>query len=304
MDQKDSLAGQIASGLVSVEEGDPVETYDDRRLTEENVGDIICCPGGLELEGKVFQGDLSAVVAWRQEMLRLGMEGFVSYHEGIARGFVEYMPAEAAPFPIEAPGAAVLLCYHWVPVVRGDNADRLAQEKRLVQKVIAEAAGRFSGLATLGWDNPVHFPIPFLEELGFEVVERTDYVALMWRPFTEWTERPRLVPANFAPQDLSSQGLLAIESAWSSRCPYSLHHAALLEEALAGLPEEAKERIRFLPHRVDTHDEAVRWAIRPWNWEWAFANGEKIPLHRIEVNELQDLILDRLARVHQEVSDG
>ncbi len=230
----------------------------DRRLTEENVGELICCPGGLELEGKAFHGDLSAVVAWRREMLKHGMEGVVSYQDGISRGFVEYMPAEAAPFPIEAPGAAVLMCYHWVPAVQGDEADHLGQERRLIEKVIAEATGRFSGLATLGWDHPVHFPIPLLQELGFEVVERTDYVALMWRPFAEGTARPTLAPASFAPQDLSSQGLLAIESAWSSRCPYSIHNATKLEQALAGLAEEATERIRHLPHRVDTHDEAVR----------------------------------------------
>ncbi len=281
-----------------------METYDDRRLTEENVGEVICCPGGLELEGKGFRGDLSAVVAWRREMLEMGMEGFVSYHDGLARGGVEYMPAEVAPFPIEARGAAVLMCYHWVPVVRDDEADHLAQEKRLVCKVIEAAAGRFSGLATLGWDNPVHFPTSFLQELGFEVVERTDYVALMWRPFTAGVARPRLSPENFAPQDLSSHGLLAIESAWSSRCPYSLRHAALLEEALAGLPEEATALVRHLPHRVDTHEEAVRWAIRPWNWEWAFANGDKIPIHRMKVGELRDLVSDKLARVRQEVSDG
>lgn len=267
-----------------------MEAYDDRRLTEENVGEVICCPGGLELEGKGFQGDLSAVVAWRREMLKLGMEGFISYHDGVARGFVEYMPAEVAPFPIEAPGAAVLMCYHWVPVVRSDEADHLAQERRLVSKVIEGAAGRFSGLATLGWDDPVHFPIPFLQDLGFEVVERTDYVALMWRPITEGAAQPRLVPANFAPQDLSSQGLLAIESAWSSRCPYSLRHAALLEEALAGLPEEATALVRHLPHRVDTREEAVRWAVRPWNWEWAFANGENLPIHWVKVSELRELI--------------
>lgn len=274
-----------------------MSVLDDQRLTEENVGEIICCPGGLELAGKVFHGDLSTVLTWRREMLRLGMQGFVSYQDGVARGFVEYMPAEVAPFPIEARGATVLMCYHWVPAVHEDELDHLAQEKRLVHKVIEEAAERFSGLATLGWDNPVHFPIPFLQELAFEVVERTDYVALMWRPFTAGAARPRLAPATFVPQDLSSQGLLAIESAWSSRCPYSIHNATKLEQALAGLPEEATVRIRHLPHRVDTHAEAVRWDIRPWNWEWAFANGEKIPLHRLKVGELQELIASKATQL-------
>ncbi len=280
-----------------------VSVLDDQRLTEENVGEIICCPGGLELAGKVFHGDLSAVLTWRREMLRLGMQGFVSYQDGVARGFVEYMPAEVAPFPIEARGATVLMCYHWVPAVQEDELDHLAQEKRLVHKVIEEAAERFSGLATLGWDNPVHFPIPLLTELGFRVLERDESIALMWLPLRRRAPRPRLAPATFVPQDLSSQGLLAIESAWSSRCPYSIHNATKLEQALAGLPEEATVRIRHLPHRVDTHAEAVRWAIRPWNWEWAFANGEEIPIFRIKMEELQDLVAEKLAKLC-EVDDG
>ena len=263
---------------------------DDRRLTNENVGDIICCPGGLELAGKTFLGNLGVVVSWRREMLDLGMEGFVSYHDGVPRGFVEYMPAEAAPFPIEAPGAAVLLCYHWVPAARDDETDHLAQERRLVRRAIEAASGHFAGIATLGWDHPVHFPIPLLEELGFEVVERTDYIALMWRPFKRRTTRPRLAPADFVPQDLSAQGLLAIESASSSRCPYSVHNAAKLEAALAGLPEDGRARVRHFPHRVDTHDEAVRWGLRPWNWEWAFANGEELPIHRMKAGELRELV--------------
>jgi len=274
-----------------------VGTYDDRRLTEENVGQIICCPGGLELAGKVLHGDLSAALAWRLEMLKLGMQGFVSYQDGVARGFVEYMPADVAPFPIEARGAGVLMCYHWVPAVQEDELDHLAQEKRLVQKVIEEAEGRFSGLATLGWDDPVHFPIPFLEELGFQALERDDHIALMWLPLRKGAPRPRLAPASFVPQDLSSQGLLAIESAWSSRCPYSIHNATKLEQALAGLPAEAKVRIRHVPRRVDTHEEAVRWAIRPWNWEWAFANSEEIPIFRIKMEELQDVVAEKLAKL-------
>lgn len=269
-------------------------TYDDRWLTDENVGEVICCPGGLELAGKTFLGNLGAVVAWRREMLDLGMEGFVSYHDGVPRGFVEYMPGEAAPFPIEALGAAVLLCYHWVSAIRDDETDHLAQERRLVRKAIEAARGHFSGIATLGWDHPVHFPIPLLEGLGFEVVERTDHIALMWLPLRRRARRPRLAPANSVPQDLSAQGLLAIESAWSSRCPYSVHNSAKLEAALAGLPEAVRARIRHFPHRVDTHEEAVRWALRPWNWEWAFANGEELPIFRAKTEELRDRIMSRI----------
>lgn len=214
---------------------------EDLRLSAENTKDIVCCPGGLEVKGRKFKGDLGRTVIWREKMLRLGMRGFVSYQDGLARGFIEFMPAETAPFPIEAPGAAVLMCYHWIPTNESDAGEHLAHERRLIELVIAEATGKFTGLATLGWDHPTHFPIAMLEELGFRQVERTDYIALMWLPFREGAARPRLAPARFELQDLSSQGLLAIESAWSSRCPYSIHHAACLKEAIVRIPTENRE---------------------------------------------------------------
>jgi len=269
---------------------------EDRRLTVENVKEVICCPGGLEVKGKRFKGDLGLTVRWREEMLRLGMRGFISYRDGLARGFVEYMSAETAPFPIEAPGAAVLMCYHWISADESDEEEHLAQERRLIELVREEAKGEFTGLATLGWDHPTHFPIAMLEELGFRQVERTDYIALMWLPFQKGPQ-PRMVPARFEPQDLSSQGLLAIESAWSSRCPYSIHHAARLKEAIAAIPEQDRGLIRHFPHLIDTREEALRWSRSPWDWDWLFLNGEEIAIHELKGEELQELLMEKIAKL-------
>ena len=270
-------------------------------MTLENVGEIVCCPGGLEVAGKEFKGNLKLTVQWREEMVRLGMRGFISYQGGLARGFIEYMPAETAPLPIEAPGAAVLMCYHWVPEDESDEEEHLAQERRLIGLVIAEAQEEFTGLATLGWDHPTHFPIAMLEGLGFQQVERTDYIALMWLPFREEAPKPRLAPAQFEPQDLSSQGLLAIESAWSSRCPYSIHHAARLEEAIAALPERDRGLIRHFSHRIDTREEAFRWSRSPWDWDWLLLNGEEVAIHELKGEELRGLIKERLAGLRRDV---
>lgn len=272
-----------------------MEKLEDRRLTAENVKEIICCPGGLEVEGQKFKGEIGRTATWREEMLELGMRGFISYWDGLARGFIEYMPAETAPFHIEAPGAAVLMCYHWIPAVESDEEKHLVQEKRLINLVIEEAKGKFSGLATLGWDHPTHFPISFLKEIGFQEVQRTEYIALMWLPLQPAAPRPQMAPASFNPQDLSSEGLLAIESAWSSRCPYSIHNAARLERVIAKIP--GKERIRHFPHRIDTHEQAIRWPVSPWNWEWAFSNGEEIPIFELKSAELESFIADKLAQL-------
>jgi hypothetical protein len=268
---------------------------EDRLLTEENVADTNCCPGGLEVQGKMLTGDITRTLMWRQEMLKQGMKGVVSYHNGVARGFAEYMPAERAPFPIEAPGGGVLMCYHWEPLGKGDQKEHLDQEKRLINLVVAEVRESFTGLATLGWDNAVHFPVVLLEELGFQQLERCGDIALMWLQLKEGAPQPQLAPTTLVPQDLSSQGLLAIESAWSSRCPYSIHNAAKLEQVIARLSEDNRTRIRHFSRSIDTHEDAVRWTIVPWNWEWAFVNGEEVLISHLGSDELERLITDAVA---------
>lgn len=270
-----------------------MKRIENRRLSEENLKNIVCCPGGLEVKGKEFKGEIERTVTWREEMLELGMRGFVSYMDGVPRGFIEYMPAETAPFPIEAPSAAVLMCYHWVVTKKSDEEEHLAQEKRLIELVIEEAKGEFTGLATLGWDNPIHFPIAMLEELGFQQLERSGYIALMWLPFQAEASTARMLPSHFTPQDLSAQGLLAIESASSSRCPYSIHNAARLEQTIARITN--KERIRHFPHLIDTHADTIKWSISPWDWTWLFLNGEEIAMHELKSDVLKRLITDRLA---------
>ena len=276
-----------------------MDRIDDRTLTKENVAETNCCPGGLEVQHQELKGDLARTLTWRQEMLKQGMKGFVSYHDRVARGFAEYMPAETAPFPIEAPGAAVLMCYHWEPLPGANEAEHHIQEKRLIDLVIRQAAGSFTGLATLGWEHPDHFPIVMLEELGFRQMERKREIALMWLPLNRPAQEPRVAPTCFAAQNLSVNGILAIESASSSRCPYSIHNAARLQQIIDQLPKEYRTRVRHFPRLIDTHEDAVRWAIAPWNWEWAFVNGEEIPIFQVSSDDLRRMIIDRAARCRQ-----
>jgi len=270
-----------------------MKTIEERELTASNLNRIVCCPGGMEIKGQGLKGEIGRTITWREE--RLGMQGFVSYETGVARGFIEYMPAETAPFPIIAPGAAVLMCYHWIPEDRSDEEEHSVKEKRLIQLVIEKAKVRFSGIATLGWDNPLHFPIQWLEELGFQQLERHDHIALMWLPLKEGTPRQRMAPARFRPQDLSSEGLLALESASSSRCPYSIHNTARLNQIIEESPD--KGRIRHFAHRIDTHEDAVRWSVPPWDWAWLFLNGEKVALHELKSDDLQQLIQGRISQL-------
>jgi hypothetical protein len=271
-----------------------------RRLTEETLPEINCCPDGIEVKGSSLRGDLSLALGWRKGLLKQRMTGLVAYHEGQARGFVEYMPAEVAPLPIDAPGGAVLMCYHWAPLKEGDEAEHHAEEVRLIRRVIDEAATRFSGLATIGWENPVHFPISLLEEIGFEAVQPSGEIRLMWLGFREGMPAARMLPDRYRPPDLSSQGLLAIDAGWSSRCPYSIHNAARLDAVVAGLPGDVRKRVRFASHRLDTREEVAACCFSPWNWEWTYFNGEEVLVVEITSEKIRGRILTSVERLAQE----
>lgn len=242
-------------------------------LDANRLSDIACCPGGLELEGKSLQGDVSETEAWRRRMIDLGMRGTLAYDVERARGFAEYMPAESAPVPIHAPGAAVLMCYHWAGT-QAEDPEHLARERELIERVIDETQTPFTGLVTQGWDVPTHFPISLLEALGFREADRREHIALMWLPFQTGSERPSLAPAAFEPRNLSSEGLLAIDAAFSARCPYSLSTEARLKDIVSEHP--SRNRIRPSFHRIDTRDDALAYAVPPFDWGWVFFNGEEV----------------------------
>jgi hypothetical protein len=283
-----ATAGCEEADVVDIEVG---------RLTEATVPGINCCPDGIEVKGAKLQGDLSRTLTWRQDMLKRGMEGLVAYHEGQARGFIEYMPAAVAPLPIDAPGGAVLMCYHWQPLEEDDEREHHAEEKRLIQRVIDKVKSGFSGLATFGWDNPVHFPISLLQELGFREVQMSGEIRLMWMPFRDDVSPARILPDQFKPHVLSAQGLLAIDAAWSSRCPYSIHNAARLDAVVNGLPEEVKPRVSSRSFCLDTREDVAAYCFSPWNWEWAYLNGEELPIFDMSSEQIRERILAEMDKL-------
>lgn len=262
-----------------------------RLLDAEALSDVACCPGGLELKGKTFRGDLAQVTAWHRRMIDLGMRGIVAYTEDRPRGFAEYMPAEVAPVPIVAPCAAILMCYHWAGT-RTEDPEHLARERELIVRVIKETRGRFTGLATQGWDAPTHFPIPFLKKLGFREIVRHDYIALMWLAYEEGLLEPTLAPATYVPRDLSSDGLLAIDAAFSARCPYSISSEARLKGVVSEHP--LADRIRLTLHRIDTREDSFACAVLPLDWGWVYLNGEEISLFELPGDKLTEEITRRL----------
>ncbi|MEN6370232.1 MAG: hypothetical protein ABFD77_11140 [Thermotogota bacterium] len=263
-----------------------------RPLREANLSDLVCCPGGLELAGKSFAGNLEQVVDWHRNRLREGMRGLIAYAEGVSRGFVEYAAAEVAPFPIEAPGACVLLCFHWAGT-KPEDPQHLAEERRMLEAAITDVRREFRGMATLGWNHPTHYPIGLLRELGFCEIVRDEPIALLWLPFQEGVPIPTLARPVFRPRNLRARGLLAVDQAWSTRCPYSIHFAERVRSVVDMHPHRG--RIDLRQYRIDTRDEAFRLAASPWDWGWTYLNGEEVSLFQYGGDKLREEIARRVA---------
>ncbi|MDD5263571.1 MAG: hypothetical protein PHU43_01890 [Candidatus Bipolaricaulis sp.] len=263
-----------------------------RPLCEARLSDLVCCPGGLELAGKSFAGRLGLVADWHRDRLREGMRGFVAYAEGVPRGFVEYAPADVAPFPIEAPGACVLLCFHWAGT-QPEDPQHLAEERRMIEAATADARPAFAGMAALGWSHPTHYPIALLLGLGFREIVRDEPIALLWLPFQAGSATPTLARPTFRARDLGAHGVLAIDQAWSARCPYSIHFAERMRDVVSTHPD--RESIDLRQVRIDTRDEAFRLAASPWDWGWTYLNAEEISLFQYGGDTLREEIARRVA---------
>jgi len=261
-----------------------------KQLNYKNIEDIICCPGGLEVKGKDFPGGLSKTISWREMMLDVGLEGFVVYKDETPRGFIEYMPAETAPIPIEAPSSAVIMCFHWATLDEKDEEEHHREEKEMLRILIEETEDEFEGLVVLGWDHDVHFPIDMFKELGFEVIDKQDYISLMYLASDGSSNKPSLLGPNFEPRDLSDKGKVAVDVGFSHRCPYSIHHKTKVQKAV---DELNLGEIELKIYKIDNREEAVKYSISPWDWDWVFANGEKIPVHRLKVEEIKEVFLEK-----------
>jgi len=260
------------------------------QLSLKNIEDIICCPGGLEVQDKEFLGDLSKTISWREMMVKLGLDGFIVYKNKTPRGFIEYMPAETAPIPIEAPGSAVIMCFHWATSDEDDEEEHHREEKKMVNLLIEETKDHYNGLAVLGWDHDVHFPIDMFKELGFKIIEKQDHISLMYIAFGGSSKNISLMGPNFEPRDLSDEGKVAVDVGFSHRCPYSIHHKTKVKKAVGELN---LDEVELKINKIDNREEAVEYSISSWNWDWVFINGEKVPVHKLEVEEIKDIIQEK-----------
>lgn len=188
------------SGCVIINGGGSTVNLQIRDLNDGTMDAYLCC--GTEPTPQRVAAEAEKR-AWTHRMIPKGLGAKIAYCEGHPAGFVNYLPVEVAPAPVQGNGCLFMLCIH---VNDGDDDTKVSYERKgigsaLIRAVAEHARERgFTGLATIGTSG--HMPASFYEHIGFNVVDQHEDFRLMWKPFGD-AEAPTLmrttIPTTAAP---------------------------------------------------------------------------------------------------------
>ena len=226
------------------------------RLTKENMEtEHICCAISNNKDIQV-----ASKKAWLRDRLEEGLVFLKSTERG--KCFIEYLPAEYAWNPIEAPGYMYIDCL-WVAGSfkgHGYSADLL--------NVCAEdskAKGK-CGLCLLSSakKKPFLADPKFLKHKGFSVADEADNGIQLWYlPFTPGAAAPHFKPCAEHPH-IGEQGYVLY---YTHQCPFNAKYVPVLEQIAA------ERNVPFRAVRLASREEAQN-APTPVTTYALFYNGE------------------------------
>lgn len=218
----------------------------------------ICCALGA----KAYEEAVSGKKSWLKDRMA---EGLVFYRlNERAKVFIEYLPAEAAWVPVDAPNFMMINCLWVSGKYKGQGYGR-----RLLEHCIEDARNR-------GMDGIVHVlagkKMPYLSERkfflhhGFRIVDEAgpyyELAVLQWN--------------DSAPQPLFRQESrsLAVDQPgivvyYTQQCPFAF---GVLQEWRAAAAERG---IPFCAHLLNSREEAQRAPV-PWTTFAFFYNGKYV----------------------------
>lgn len=224
-------------------------------LTEENLDkEHICCAISNNNDCQV-----AAKKAWLRERLKDGL----MFLKGDVRGkcFIEYIPAEKAWAPVEAPGYMYIDCLWVSGQFKGQGNSTLLMNKCIED---SKAKGK-KGLVILSAKKKMPFlsDPKFLQYKGFLQADTAEpYYVLYYLPFAQDAEAPRFRPQVKAPH-IDKPGYVLY---YAHQCPYTAKYAPLIQQIAhaRGVPFEII--------RLETAQEAQA-APAPFTSYSLFYNG-------------------------------
>ncbi|WP_433944644.1 GNAT family N-acetyltransferase [Paenibacillus sp. SN-8-1] len=228
------------------------------QITKHNIGtEHICCALGA----KQYENAVNEKKKWLSERMD---EGLVFHRlDERAKVFIEYLPAESAWVPIDAPNYMYINCL-WV----SGRYKNQGYAKQLLNYCKEDAIER-------GMDGIVHivgkknYPYlsdkRFFEHMGFKIVDQAEpYFQL-----AAWTWNEQANVPSFTNQAVSSPNHDGIAIYYTAQCPFAV---GMLEE----LGQAAEDQgIPFKAYRITTREEAKN-APTVWTTFGLFYNGKFI----------------------------
>lgn len=240
-------------------------------LTPENLSEEhICCAIS---DNKNCQ--VAAKKAWLSERFADGLV----FKKGDVRGkcFIEYLPAEAAWAPIEAPGYMHINCL-WVS---GQLAGQ-GHSHTLLNETIADSRAKGKlGLVILSAKKKMPYLADpkYLRHKCFLAADSAEpYFELMYLPFAPDSPLPRFKECVKKPH-IAEQGFVLY---FSHQCPFTAKYVPLIEAAAGekGLP--------FQSIRLQTKEQAQN-APTPFTSYSLFYNGEFVTNEILSVPKFEKL---------------
>ena len=209
------------------------------RVTKENLEkEHICCAISNNKDVQV-----ASKKAWLAQRLDEGLVFLKSVERG--KCFIEYLPAEMAWNPIEAPGYMYIDCL-WV----SGSFKGHGYSSELLEACIADSKAKGKvGLCILSSakKKPFLADPKYLQHKGFTVSDEADNGIQLWYlPFGEGAEKPRFRDCARHPR-IKEGGYVLY---YTSQCPFNAKYVPILEETAK------TQKVPFRAIHIESREEA------------------------------------------------
>jgi GNAT superfamily N-acetyltransferase len=231
------------------------------RLTEENLEqEHICCA----ISDKKCREGYAAKKEWIRSQLK---DGYV-FKKLDVRGkvFIEYVPAEKAWAPVEAPGYMMINCFWVSGQYKGKGHGR-----RLLQECLDDAKG-MNGLVALtsSKKQPFLSDRMFYQKHGFTQCDSAEPYFELWHlPLKTGQAVPRF-------RDVAKHGTCDVKEGlalyYTNGCPFTAYYAAELEVIAA------EKGFKIRTFRIDSREQAQNHFVPFTNYS-VFRDGKFVTQH-------------------------
>lgn len=220
------------------------------RVTQENLErEHICC---------AISGNGDCQVASKKTWMKARLEEGLVFLKADARGkcFIEYLPAEYAWAPVDAPGYMYIDCFWVSGQMKGHGYGN-----HLLQECIRDSREKGKeGLVILSSDKKLPYLSDkrYLEKKGFMLADRRQpYFELLYLPFLENSPVPQFkkLEEKRAESEDGQNGQEGFQLFYTRQCPFTAKYAPLIEK------HAAEKGIKFRSTLIETCEDAQRMPV-------------------------------------------